>query len=576
MRLLRPISLVLLAPIMMFAQTNESGTAPNNDGSSIGSELKALREALTAQQKQIMAQQLEIEQQGNEIQQQRNEIRQLRQQITGPQNISTSTSSSSPRLVDASLKASAVPAPEVQSIEKPSASPLSFRIGGTEFTPGGFVDFENIFRTTNATTGNPTATNFGGIPFNNQTAGHLTEFKTTAQYSRYSLTVTGKYGGNNLTGYFEGDFNGNDAGNVFVTANGHTNKVRYAWLDLRRGNWEFLAGNVSGLEDPNRNGLSPMPADLAVTIGEDANVHAGIPYTRASEFRTVYHFSDKFQWGVALQNPDQYVGAGEVSFPSQFNTALTNQLDAGASIGTPNAYPDIHTKMAWDTTSNGKHFHLELGGLTTSVKITAVPVGGTTFNSHTKIGGGLHAASNYDVLKGFRLLANGMWGNGIGRYLIGTGPQTVVRPIQTGTNAFDIEPSLVHSGALHLGAEATKGKNLFGVYYGGFYFQRNAFPDITSPTVLPPTALVSCSTGTPLQNKPCIGFGGAVNGLANRAIQEASIDWTRIFWASPQYGAVLLVTQTSYVTRSPWLVGQGAPKNAHLMMSYVSMRYVLP
>jgi hypothetical protein len=59
-------------------------------------------------------------------------------------------------------------------------------------------------------------------------------------------------------------------------------------------------------------------------------------------------------------------------------------------------------------------------------------------------------------------------------------------------------------------------------------------------------------------------------------MQEASIDWTRSFWQNPQYGAVLLVTQTSYVTRSPWLAAKGAPKNAHLVMSFVSLRYVLP
>src|SRR6266481_1657332 len=72
-------------------------------------------------------------------------------------------------------------------------SPLSFRIGGTEFTPGGFVDFENVFRTTNGTgaTGNPIATSFGAIPFSNTVAGHLTEFRSTGQYSRYNLKISG-------------------------------------------------------------------------------------------------------------------------------------------------------------------------------------------------------------------------------------------------------------------------------------------------------------------------------------------------------------------------------------------------
>src|SRR5215467_15384668 len=191
MRLLHLISMVVLAPAVMLAQINE--TDPKSDSSSIASEIKALRDALSAQQK--------------EIEGQRDEIRQLRQLVSGPQDICTTIPGSSPRLLDASLKAEKVPAPDTQSGEKPSTSPLSFRIGGMEFTPGGFVDFENIFRTTNATvgfsgstTGNPTATNFGNIPFNNQVAGHLTEFKTTAQYSRFSLTVNSKYGGSNLIG----------------------------------------------------------------------------------------------------------------------------------------------------------------------------------------------------------------------------------------------------------------------------------------------------------------------------------------------------------------------------------------
>ena len=69
--------------------------------------------------------------------------------------------------------------------------------------------------------------------------------------------------------------------------------------------------------------------------------------------------------------------------------------------------------------------------------------------------------------------------------------------------------------------------------------------------------------------KPFIGFGGLNSpNSANRSIQEASFDWTQTFWRNPQYGAVLLVTQTSYVTRSPWFVAAGAPKNAHLMMGY--------
>jgi hypothetical protein len=32
----------------------------------------------------------------------------------------------------------------------------------------------------------------------------------------------------------------------------------------------------------------------------------------------------------------------------------------------------------------------------------------------------------------------------------------------------------------------------------------------------------------------------------------------------------------SYLTRAPWFVAPDAPKNAHLTMAYVALRYVLP
>ena len=47
-------------------------------------------------------------------------------------------------------------------------------------------------------------------------------------------------------------------------------------------------------------------------------------------------------------------------------------------------------------------------------------------------------------------------------------------------------------------------------------------------------------------------------------------------WKDANYGAFQFLTQVSYVTRAPWFVAAGAPKNAHLMMVFVTMRYTLP
>jgi uncharacterized coiled-coil protein SlyX len=539
MRLLEKMCFVVLASGLALGQAtaNNSGSAGTG---SVADELKALREAISEQQKQIS--------------QQQQQIQTLQQQLENK-------TSGTPHVADAALRTAPAPAANavVQETEKPKESPLSFRIGGTDFTPGGFVDFENIFRSTN--TGNAAATGFGAIPYSNTVAGHLTEFRITGQYSRYNLRISGKYGANNVVGYIEGDFNGNDAANVFVGTNPHTNRLRLYWVDLKRGQWEFLGGQSWGLETPNRKGLSPNPADLMLTIGEDANVHVGVPHTRAGLFRAVYHPNDNFAWGLEVQNPQQFVGAGEVIFPFAFNAQLGTQFDANNNPGTPNAFPDVITKLAWDTTGGGRGLHLEAGGLMTSAKIAVLPVGGTGFSNHTKIGGGVLGGINYEIAKGFRLIGHGMWGNGIGRYMIGLGPNAVVAPVPTGPATFNADISLVHAGSAIVGAEAQAGKNSqFGFYYGGMYFQRNAFVDLTNP--------VPGRFG---------GFGGPNSpNSANRAVQEGTIDWTQTFWKNPQYGALLLVTQASYVTRAPWFVAAGAPKNAHLTMGYVSLRYVLP
>jgi len=556
---------------LILAQASAPKPDSNTDNSTVANELKALREALADQQKQIARQQQEIDR--------------LKQQAA-KQDVSADAASGTPRIMDAALHTTtpvgiASPAPNrMGQQEQKKESPLSFKIGEADFTPGGFVDFENVFRTTN--TGFVTATNFWAIPFSNGVTGHLTEYRATGQYSRFNIKTHAKYGQNDITGYVEFDFNGNDAANVFVTSNPHTDRLRVYWLDLKRGKWEFLGGQTWGLQTPNRVGVSPNPADLALTYGEDAQTHVGLNYTRAAEFRAAYHFNDNFVWAAAIQNPQQFVGQGETIFPFVFNATLGVQADAANNPGTPNLAPDVHSKLAYDNNfMGGHHFHFEAGGLLTTAKVTVLPtVAGATFKSHSTIGGGVDAAMNFDLWKGadnrnINFVGSGMYGYGVGRYMIGMGPQFVARPVVSGTG-FDVATSGVHAADAIVGFEIRPHpKTQFGLYGGAAYFQRNAFPDVTSPITL--AIPIACTPGTPLQTKPCIGFGGLNSpNSANRVIQEATIDWTQTFWRNPQYGALLLVTQSSYVSRAPWFVAGGAPKNAHLFMQYVSLRYVLP
>jgi hypothetical protein len=546
MKLFRHVWFLFLVSSLVLGQSMPSNN-PKSDDNRIADQIKTLQDAIASQQQQIES---------------------LRQELAARKQ-----AESAPHLTNAALSTGSTMNTLVQESEKPKESPLSFRIGGTDFTPGGFVDFTNVFRSTN--TGSVISTSFGAIPFSNTANGHLTEYRATGQYSRINLKVSGKYGANNVTGYIESDFNGNDAANVFVGTNPHTMRLRLYWLDLKRGQWEFLGGQSWGLLTPNRNGVSPVPSDLALTLSEDANIHVGIHHTRQGTFRAAWHPNDHFAWAFAVENPQQFTN-GEVTVPASFSGVLGNQLDGGATTGVPNAGPDLATKLAWDSTPMGRKFHIELGGMFTTAKVAVLPTGGATeFVKHSTIGGGGEAALNFELVKNFRFVTNGMWGYGIGRYLTGLGPQYVVRPVALSPTSFDVATSMVHSGGGTAGFEIQAGKNAqIGTYYGAVYFQRNTFNDLTAPAVATP---VSCAPGFPAINRPCIGFGGTNSATSNnRAIQEGSIEWTQTFWKNPQYGAVVLVTQASYLTRAPWFVASGAPKNAHLTMGYVALRYVLP
>jgi len=307
--------------------------------------------------------------------------------------------------------------------------------------------------------------------------------------------------------------------------------------------------------------VSPMPGDIFFTNNMDTNYQVGLTWTRAAQFRVAYHPTDHWALGLAVENPEQYVGAGEVIFPFAFNAQLGSQFDAANNTATPNLHPDLIPKVAYDTDFSGKHLHVEAVGLLTTVKTTILPVGGTSFHGESATGGGIGGGLNLEFVKNVRLVANGFYSYGGGRYIFGLGPQAVIVPVTTPTG-FDAHPSLVHTGSGIVGIEAqVTPKHLLTAYYGGAYFQRNAFRDVTSPLVV----------------KPFIGFGGLNSpNSANRAIQEGTIGWIYTFWSDKNYGKLQLITQWSYLTRAPWFVAAGAPKNAHAFMAWADVRYTLP
>ena len=561
MRILLYIAgLLSIAPGIVYGQT-----APQTDSSAgssdVGAEVKALREALYRTQQQVAAQQQEIETlkaQSKTAQPSSSAGASIAAPAEAvPASAMTNTTPSGPAAEFQNGPASVPNGPqEEQTQQSDENASGSIKIGDAVLTPGGFVDFENIYRTTN--TQNNLATAFAAIPFSNTQQGHVSELRTTAQFSRLNLKVTDSFNGNSVMGYVEGDFSGNQAATVYQSTSNLTNRLRLYFGMFQRGKWEAVGGQVWSWLTPNRNGIGPMPSDLAIMYNEDQNIGVGLPYTRGAELRVAYHFNEHWAMGVGIEASNQFIG-NFVALPAGFSS-ISSEFDNNSQVGTPNFTPDVLSKITYDNDFSGKHFHAEIVGLFTDAHASVKPIGETSFQSRTTVGGGGDIAANYDLLPNkLVVLANAFWSDGGAHYLVSTGPQLVVRPNLAGT---DVNLSMVHAGAGSAGLEwRASEKEAFAVYYAADYYGRDFFPDTTN-TAAPGTIIGYGGPGSPNSN--------------NRAIQEVTFDWLLTFWKNQRYGALQSYTQYSYLTRAPWYVAPDSPKNAHLSMVYAGIRYVLP
>jgi hypothetical protein len=224
----------------------------------------------------------------------------------------------------------------------------------------------------------------------------------------------------------------------------------------------------------------------------------------------------------------------------------------------PNLNPDITAKTSYDWNVGDKLFHIDAGGVARSFKVYNNLV--TPKGTNRIVGGGGQFNFNFEVFKNFHLIENAFYGDGVGRYIGGLGPDVVVKP--TG------QLSGVHAGSGVAGFEWQAIPNfLVDGYASGAYFWRNY--DLTTKALGTPCG--------PKGTEYCTGFGfvGSAN-TNNRDYQEFTMGFIPTIWSSPNYGKLQVISQFSYVVRVPWYVAAGQPKNAHLFMTYLNLRYIIP
>ena len=545
---------------------DSTATKSSRNDSAALDEIKALlREQavlLQAQQHQLERQQAEIEELRRQVAPQRRAEASTIDQEHGAAYDAALLRNASLNFAKPILETSVSPPLTAESVQtgkgtETGDSPLSIHFGKARLTPGGWVDFTSYYRS--ADVGSGLGTSFSTIPYSNTVLGGLSETRFTAQGSRLSLRADETFGSVKVFGYAEADFNGYLPPNGYVSTNSDSLRLRVYFTDLKRGRWELLAGQSWSMLTPNRVGVSPFLSEIYNTLHLDSNYQVGLTYARQTQIRAVYHFTDDLALGLSAENPQQFSG-GAATFPALFNTTQTD-LGSSAGLGggtaTPNVHPDLIAKLSLDPQWGSRAWHLETAGLLTAVSVlTPASITKSATTTDTREGGGISAAANIEVAKNVHIIATGFWSDGGGRYIGGLGPAFVVA--QNGDTTSPFSAQMVHSGSMIAGAEWRASKsNVIAFTYSGAYFARSFSFDSST------RALVG------------YGFPGSANSN-NRALQEGTLATQTKLWTRPGYGSVQVITQSSYIARSPWFLSPGSPKDAHVFAGYANLRYVLP
>nr|WP_242009986.1 hypothetical protein [Acetobacter conturbans] len=389
------------------------------------------------------------------------------------------------------LSADAVPdsvalEPEtVRSINLSSSSPTAltqtevdslppiFKIGGVSVRLGGFVDMSNIYRDKNLTAG--PATPWGSFPYSGNPNAHASEYRPTAQLSRFSLLIEGKPAkGVTVEAYVESDFGGSGSNSNAVQTNSYVPRMRQAYLaaDDREFGLHFLAGQAWSLATGYTNTLLRRHEQLPPVV--DSNLIPGVTFTRVPQIRLIKDFNRKWWLGLSVETPQATLGfddstlvsgdaipaaAGQSAGPHVvYNSTGSGMLDPEAHYSMDVA-PDIVLKGAVDTSMG----HYELYGLARWFRTVVIDGSGASGKAHSRValGGGVGGSMVVPLLSSGKIQFVGdvLAGKGIGRY----GPSQL--PDMTLSSSGAPAPLKEIIGSVGLIGHPTK--NLLLYTYGG-------------------------------------------------------------------------------------------------------------
>src|SRR5262245_39047127 len=337
----------------------------------------------------------------------------------------------------------------------------SIRVGPAELRVGGYLGLTGIFRSTNS--GGNTGTSFATIPYKDTVAGNVNETRLSPQASRLSLRVDAEFPEPNrapllhkLSGYFEMDFGGVTPGTVTVTSSSFGFRLRHAFMLAEYSDtFNLAAGQAYSLMTPPQGPLSIWPSDYELTQAVDTNYVAGLVWGRFPQFRATWLPSSKFSWAGSVENPEQQIGNNILVLPLCCVTELDLQYNSGSDeLRVPNYAPDVVTRVAFDPV---KSFHIDAGGGFRVFRHTVRSLDQDI--TLRKNGYGASANLRVNPFDSTKVILQGFYGSGFGRYIGGLVPDVVFRR--------DSSISPLRTWSWVGGVEQKVSKWTFGGYYSG-------------------------------------------------------------------------------------------------------------
>lgn len=439
----------------------------------------------------------------------------------------------------------------------------TFQLGGVSVTLGGFTDLTGIYRTRNLTSG--TGTTFNTIPFANNQNNHTSEFRGTAQVSRFSLLAQGHpTEQSTISGYGEIDFNASAVSSNSYQSNSYSPRIRhlYATYDDKKYGIHILAGQTWSFLTPETIGMVPRKEQIPLVI--DTNYLPGFTWDRNPQLRVAKDFGGKFWIGASLEAPQtnysfQNASGTANSLPAQlgqrtasvidYNNPGNNTLNSTANYSIDVA-PDVIVKAAADPGFG----HYEAYGLVRFLKSRVSVLG--SGSDKQSVGGGVGIAATIPLIpKYLDLTGDALAGYGIGRYGAGQLPDATFKA--------NGKPSPLREVVALVGliGHPVKSVDLYG-YAGMEQIGRKTFTAGGATYGYGSSAVLN--TGCTTELSTC--------NAQTRSLVNASVGgWWRFLHGG--YGTLLAGTQYSYTKRIAFHGVGGRPRTSENAV-FVTLRYL--